>query len=234
MKRTIFITICLFALISNLLYAQETNATYQKPVPAHENQINSGFYFQFGPVFPQGEYATDRLVINSANDSLNYLAAKIGGALDVGFLIYIGPAFANKRIRAGLDATFLSFWFNSTKPVNAANVTDNYYYYVGQKYGPVITINPVDHLLIDISYKLNINLAYHYDEQWKAKYSDATYSKYGANFSMSEISVGIRYLIMKFAFQYDFGKQKYDNIGSSHPAVKVGSNSMRIMFGLFL
>ena len=45
MKRTIFITICLFSIISNLLYAQETNATYQKPIPAHENQISSGFYF---------------------------------------------------------------------------------------------------------------------------------------------------------------------------------------------
>ena len=32
--------------------------------------------------------------------------------MDMGFLIYIGPAFAGKYLRAGIDATFITFWFN--------------------------------------------------------------------------------------------------------------------------
>ncbi len=223
MKRTIISAIFIFFLISNLVQAQSS--------------INSGFYFQLGPVFPQGTYAAgDPQVLTSTGvhsipgHGISYLPAKIGAGLDLGFLIYIGPAFAKKHIRAGIDATFLSVWYNSSKPDSATTVTDNYYYYGGQKFGPVITINPVDRLMIDLSYKLNFNLAYHFGE-WHS-YADNSFSKYGANLTQNEMSVAIRYLIMKFALQYNWGKMTYDNLDKTRPSQMIQTNTLRIMVGL--
>ena len=216
MKRTIISAIFILFLISNLLQAQTS--------------INSGFYFQLGPVFPQGDFAKSKIINNGATDSLPYLGAKIGAALDLGFLIYIGPAFANKRVRAGIDATFLSFWYNSTKPKDQTTVTDHYYSFAGQKFGPVITINPVDRLLIDISYKINANFAYHFDE-WH-NIADAKFSKYGANLAQSELSLSVRYLIMKFGMQYNFGNMKYNNADNTRPSQTIQVNTLRIMIGL--
>ena len=79
------------------------------------NSIKSGFYILLGPVFPVGEYATGQTITFHPKDhalpypqKLTYLPAKMGAAMDMGYLIYIGPAFANNILRAGIDATFLS------------------------------------------------------------------------------------------------------------------------------
>ena len=215
---------------SNLLSQDSTE--YQ--TPEKKNYIKGGFYMGLGPVFPVGKYAEgQRVQIVSGSQTLqglSYLPAKIGAGLDMGFLIYFGPSFANKILRAGLDATFLSFWYNSTKPDDPNNSYEHYYYYGGQKFGPLITINPVDRLMIDISYKLNANFAYHFDE-WH-DLLNADYSKYGMNMFQNEVSLSIRYLVMRFSVLYSFGNMKFDNFDDARPGQTIEANNVRIMIGL--
>ena len=118
MKKTLLV---MFAIISPLfLSAQENNAR-----PA---RIHGGFYLKLGPVIPVGKYSTGQTIQfdNAPGQHLSYLPAKLGAALDMGYLIYFGPAFANNFLRAGLDATFLSAWFNSTQPPNKDNIIQKY------------------------------------------------------------------------------------------------------------
>jgi hypothetical protein len=231
MKRFISLSICALLLISLTLHAQDAD---QNVKPERKNYIKGGFYLGFGPVFPVGKYDAGQVVhpenATTSAPVLNYLPAKIGGAMDLGFLIYLGPSFANKHLRAGIDATFLSIWFNSTKPNDPHNSYEHYYYYGGQKFGPLFTINPVDRLMIDLSYKLNANFAYYFGE-WHNLYN-ADYSKYGMNMFQNEVSLGIRYSIMRFCFQYSFGNMKYDNFDNARPTQTIEANTYRIMVGL--
>jgi len=195
--------------------------------------IKSGFYLKLGAVLPVGKYAAGQKVtlgdgLKSSN-SLEYLPAKIGGAMDMGYLIYIGPSFANNILRAGIDATFLSFWFNSTKPVSQSSPANHYYYFIGQKFGPLITINPVDRLMIDLSWKLNANFGY-FEGEWESL-PGSSFSKYGADFVQQEISLGLRYRIIVFSFSYNFGKMTYDNFDKSRPKQTIDVNTVRIMIG---
>jgi len=197
------------------------------------NFIRGGFYLKFGAVLPIGNFAAGQKVsvgsgIKSSN-SLEYLPAKIGGALDLGYLIYIGPAFANKFLRAGIDATFLSVWFNSTKPIDPSKPAYHWYYFLGQKFGPLITINPIDRLMIDLSWKLNANVAY-FEGEWQSL-PGSSFSKYGMNFLQQEVSLGLRYRIIAFSFQYNFGKMTYDNFDSSRPKQVINVNTIRILIG---
>lgn len=197
------------------------------------NRIKGGFYLKLGAVFPVGNFAAGQQVklptdVKSSG-TLEYLPAKIGAALDMGYLIYIGPAFANNFFRAGIDATFLCFWFNSTQPCDPNKPANHYYYFGGQKFGPLITINPVDRLMIDLSWKLNANFSYYYGE-WE-NLSGSTYSKYGVDFLQQEISLGMRYRIIVISFQYNFGKIKYDNLKSSRAKQVIDVNTFRIMIG---
>ncbi len=233
MKRYLILSICTLLFISFAMQAQDTPQD-QTHNQSQKNYIKGGFYMGLGPVFPVGKYSEGQLVHPTSGleaiPGLTYLPAKIGAALDMGFLIYFGPSFANHRIRAGMDATFLSFWFNSTKPLDPHNSYEHYYYYGGQKFGPLITINPVDRLMIDISYKLNANFAYHFDE-WH-NLLNADYSKYGMNFFQNEVSLSIRYIIMRFSVQYSFGNMKFDNFDKERPTQTIEANTLRIMIGL--
>ena len=170
--------------------------------PKHRpDNIKSGFYIKLGPVFPVGAYKagqslhiTNTVMQNPLDQeyTLTYLPAKIGPAMDLGFLIYLGSSFLNNYVRLGIDATFLSFWFNTTNPnLSQDSKYEHYYYFAGQKFGPMITINPIDKLMIDLSYKLNANFGYHYDEWKDSNYdqgfpyyrtgglADAQYAKFG-------------------------------------------------------
>lgn len=228
MKRSTIILMLSVLLIPLAMKAQEEETWQQK------NRINSGFYLSLGPVFPIGNYALGQHVYATSGPQaitgLNYLPARIGGAFDLGFLIYFGPAFANNHLRAGLDATFLSLWFNSTKPADPDQPTDHYYWYGGQKFGPVFTINPVDRLMIDLFYKINANFAYHYDE-WKG-ISESEYSKYGMNFFQNEIGMNIRYSVMLFSVQYSFGNMTYNNFDKERPSQTIETAVFKIMIGI--
>ncbi|MEI7663832.1 MAG: hypothetical protein WCK34_16615 [Bacteroidota bacterium] len=244
MKKVILIALCLFGIISARVFAQETppapTPTYQKQKPARKNFISNGFYFQLGPVFPQGDYASGQDIRNLVADTalkgkdtlvdVKYKGAKMGAALDLGFLIYIGPSFAGKHVRLGIDATFLSLWFNSIKSDGSSGGTDKYYLYAGQKFGPVISINPVDRLIIDISYKINANFSFH--DEWGDGILKKYHSTYGANLLQNEFSLSVRYLIMKFAVQYNYGKMTYNNFNNSRPSQTIQANNLRIMIGL--
>lgn len=189
---------------------------------------------KFGPVFPTGTFATGSTFIDKSTTpytNLVYLPAKIGAAIDLGYLIYIGPAFANNRIRAGIDATFLTFSFNSTQPIEKEKVANHYYYFGGQKFGPVITINPIDRLMIDLSYKLNANFCYYYGE-WET-ISDDLLTKYGTTYLQNEVSITLRYRIAAFAFQYNFGSVTYDNVSTNKPTDRtIDVSTYRVLVGL--
>jgi len=211
-----------------LLFAQD-NAT------SHPDNIRGGFYLKLGPVLPVGEYAKGQTIPflkPPTATQLSYLPARIGAAMDLGFLIYLGPSFANNYLRAGIDATFLSFWFNSTRPPDTDNLIEKYYSFIGQKFGPVITINPIDRLMLDVSYKLNANFAYHEEYTGWAPLSDGSTSEYGYNLVDNEVSLGIRYSIMLFAFQYNFGSMNYNNADKDNMEQKIKINTFRIMMGL--
>jgi len=196
------------------------------------NRIHGGVYLKLGAVIPVGTYAAGQDVMMTTGSGLYplcYLPAKIGAALDMGTLIYIGPAFANKFLRAGIDATFLTISFNSTNPYDPGKKAAHYYYFVGQKFGPVITVNPIDRLMIDLSWKLNANASF-FEGEWDD--FEGEYSKYGMDFIQQEISLTVRYSIMAFSFQYNYGNMKYNNFTSSRQKQIIDLSTIRILIGI--
>jgi len=199
--------------------------------------IRSGFYLKLGPVFPVGQFARGQSVpfeVGSPPEpwTLDYLPAKTGFGMDIGYLIYLGPQFAKGYLRAGIDAAFLSLWFNSVNPPVKEDRAQKYYSFAGQKFGPVITVNPVEKLMIDLSYKLNANISYHDELDGWAPLSDAETSEYGVNLVFQEVSMSVRYRIMVFSFQYNFGTMNYNNVNKDRQDQKIRENTFRIMFGL--
>jgi hypothetical protein len=190
------------------------------------NHINSGFYIKFGGSIPMGEFANQHNNIyhyQNGRDTVKFNQAKFGGALEFGFLIYLGPAFAHNHLRAGIDATFFAISFNPTDqtlPPNtsASKKMDYWYYFGGQKFGPLLTINPIDHLMIDLSYKINASASW-YNSMW------------GMNLALNEVSLGIRYRVILFAFQYNWGKMKYTYNYDDNPKYQVDVTTMRVLIG---
>jgi len=216
MKKIAWASLALIGLFTFSLTAQAQSGT---------SKIKSGFYLRMGPVFSLDNYAKGQTIytkINNRTDTSIFLPAKIGGALDLGYLIYIGPAFVKKMIRAGIDATFLSVSFNTTDPKAADNKYKYWYYYVGEKFGPVITVNPIDRLMVDLSYKLNAYIVYSNTNGW------------GRNLFQNEISMNIRYSLMMFSLQYNFGKANFNAFDKSNPDRYVENNTLRILIGLKL
>jgi hypothetical protein len=193
-------------------------------------QIKPGFYLKLGPSFPVGKYASGQTLYDTSSPAPKgaiYFPAKIGAAMDMGFLIYFGPGVANNHLRFGLDATFISFTFNSiTVDTIATPRTKYWYYYIGQKFGPVISVCPIDKLVIDFSYKLNAYAAYlhHYV---RGKYND----EWGKNLFQNEISMNIRYSVMLIALQYNFGQCTYDDFDKLKPQHKVDNSTFRFLVG---
>jgi hypothetical protein len=159
-----------------------------------------------------------------------YYPAKMGIAMDMGFLIYIGPAFAGNHLRAGIDASFIAFSYNPAADlpdtISSGSKYNFWYYYLGQKFGPVISIRPVDRLVIDLSYKLNAYAAF-IQHPIGTKFNN----EFGSNLTQNEISMNIRYAIILFSFQYNFGQTSYNNFNKDNPMHKIENNTYRIMVG---
>lgn len=112
-------------------------------------------------------------------------------------------------------------------PSNADGSKSQYWFcYLGQKFGPVLSICPVDRLVIDLSYKLNAYAAFvHHPIGTDYK------NEFGKNLTQNEISMNIRYSLILFSFEYNFGKTSYDNFSSDNPMHTVDNTTYRIMIG---
>ena len=103
--------------------------------------------------------------------------------------------------------------------VSASKKLEYYYYFAWQKFGPLLTINPVDYLMIDLSYKLNATAAWYH-------------SMWGSSYTLNEVSLGLRYRVMLFAFQYNWGKVKFTYNQGDNPQYWVDYSTFRIIMGL--
>jgi hypothetical protein len=218
-----------------VLFSQEKDTLASTPAPKmvqkvrEPNRITAGIYIKLGPVFPTGAFATKQILMDVSEkpNPAIYLPAKMGAAIDMGYLIYIGPAFAYNHLRLGIDATFISFSFNPVKTSTTdSSSTTNWYYFVGQKFGPLLSVCPVDRLIIDFSYKMNAYAAY-VKHQIRGKEND----EWGMNLTQNEISMNIRYSIILFSFQYNFGKVAYNDFDAAKPTHYVDNSTYRIMIG---
>ncbi len=220
-------------IVLSMIFAGPFTTTAQDDNAKKSNYIRSGFYLKLGPVFPVGLYAQLQTApVTSTLKTTQYLTyqpAKIGAAIDLGYLIYIGPSFANNHLRAGIDVTFLNGWFNSTSSVGESDRWKHFYYNIGQKIGPVFTINPVDRLMIDISYKVNANLGIYYGE-WD-DFDPSQYSNYGIDFFRNEISMSLRYRVMVLSFQYNFGQISYNNLNTDRTKQSINADTFRLLLG---
>lgn len=185
------------------------------------NNIKGGFYMKFGPAFPVGDFNTTQYTIDEDFVIKTYDRSKAGFFGDFGYLIYIGPAFANNMLRAGIDATFLSLGFTGSHHDVAPDEDKvNYkYFFAGQKFGPLITVNPVDHLMLDFSWKLCLSIS-EFNEM------------YGLNMTQQEISMGLRYRIMAFSVNYQMGDLNFNKFDKTGKDQIIQQNMVKIMIGL--
>jgi hypothetical protein len=231
MKKVFAVSLVILHVLSMPSFSQDTitNKSW------HKNYIRDGAYLKLGGSFPLGLYGTNQVFIvedypDPGTNSINFPAAKLGGALDVGYLIYIGPAFAGNHLRAGIDATFLSLGFNQTNlpsyPAGENEKWKFWYYFLGQKFGPVFTINPYDQIMIDLSYKLNAYASYLRHEMGGSWTDD-----WGKNLLQSEVSMNIRYRIIMASFQYNFGQCTYNRFDTKYPSYKIDNSTFRVLVG---
>jgi len=216
--------LCFLLLLTSAVYAQ----TQAHDDPTHtssyakSNYIRSGFYLKMGPVIPVGNFAAGQTIFDPFPNIgiTNFASARIGGNLGMGYLIYIAPAVANNFLRFGIDAGFFDFWFATAPLPSGSNKkpAEFWYYFIGQKFGPLITINPVDKLMIDLSFKLNANLSWH-NSDW------------GAEILGQEVMMNIRYKVILVSFMYNFGTINYNDFDSSRPVHKIDISTIRILVG---
>jgi hypothetical protein len=204
------------------------------------NRIKSGFYIKIGPSFPIGNFKLEQTLFDTVSNSSKksgttikkviYYPAKMGFAMDMGYLIYIGPAFAGNHLRAGIDASFVAFSYNPAADlpdsISGSKKYTYWYYYLGQKFGPLLSICPIDKLVIDLSYKLNAYVAF-----VQHPIGTEFKSEFGKNLSQNEISMNIRYALILFSFQYNFGKTSYNNFNKDNPMHQVENTTYRILVG---
>lgn len=210
----------------NLVQGQTTDqGVQQRGGYPGQNLIRSGFYLKLGPVFPFPRFSAEQVITDKppfSPDTARFSAATVGGNLGLGYLIYLGPAVAGNHLRFGIDASFLDIWFATSKPYIPASSgkkeQEFWYYFVGQKFGPLVTINAVDRLMIDLSYKLNFNLSWH-NSDW------------GYNITGQELMMNIRYRIIIAGIQYSFGKMNYNDLDKSRPDHSVEINNLRVLLG---
>mgnify|MGYP006863441893 CR=1 FL=1 len=226
-RKTVVLTY-LLVLSGGLIFSQAQEQTQSNQHTANyskRNAIRSGFYLKIGPVFPIGTFATDKTLVDVAPfdpDISVFPAARIGGNLGLGYLIYIGPAIANNHLRFGIDACFIDAWFATSKPNLPANSdkkeTEFWYFFFGQKFGPLITINPVDKLMIDLSYKLNFNVSWH-NSDW------------GYQITGQELMMNLRYRIIVLGLHYTIGTINYNDFDKERPVHNIGINTFRVLIG---
>jgi hypothetical protein len=212
------------AILFTLLFLLSALVSAQDGGSSNTGRIRGGFFLKLGPVFPSGSFKSGQISVDDSRFPPHlhtFVAAKTGAGVDMGYLIYLGPAFAGKHLRAGIDATFISFWFNPVdpEPGESSKNSKYWYYFVGQKFGPMITVNPIDRLMLDLSYKIGFYGGYQ-DDEW------------GLGFWQSEASMNIRYSIMMVGLQYGWGKMNFNDYNNNNPDQIAEITTFRLLIGL--
>lgn len=228
MNRYILFFTTLFALSSGIALSQNQEVSPQSQKTggfARPNLIKSGFYLKIGPVFPMGSFAYDLTLVELPPyppDTSFFPGARTGGNLGMGYLIYIGPAIANNHLRFGIDACFIDAWFATSKPNlpvgSSKTETEFWYYFFGQKFGPLITVNPVDRLMIDLSYKLDFNISWH-NSDW------------GYHITGQEMMMNVRYRFILVGLHYTMGTINYNDFDDSRPVHDIDVSTFRVLIG---
>jgi hypothetical protein len=196
--------------------------------------IHNGFYLKIGPSLPLGNYKAGQVLpytTSPGGGNYYYMPAKTGAVLEMGSSIYIGPAFIKKKMRVGIDYSFLELSFNSVDYLNTMDDPRYYYWYgfAGQKIGPVITVNPVDKLMFDFSYQMNAFIAIN-----RHLNGSGYFNEWGVNLFQNEVSASVRYAALIISFQYNFGNINFNNIDFSNPDHLIDFKTFRILFGVKL
>lgn len=197
--------------------------SYSQGGLAHAD-IRSGFYIKAGPSFPLGTFKSGNIFAGNGTPGQEsvFMASKTGPAMDLGFMIFIGPSFAKHFLRVGLDLTFLTINYQAAAVPDSLSGKDKWnmhYYFAGNKIGPMITINPIDRLMIDLSYKLNGYIAHCYDNEW------------GKSYTQNEVELSVRYRFLILSCQYNWGKTKFNIFDKDKPVYDLPTNTFRILFG---
>jgi hypothetical protein len=186
-----------------------------------ENNIKTGFYIRFGPLIPIGEYSDGQYSSDPIYygypyyyDYRIYPYAKVGISSELGSHFYIGPSMAKGKLRVGIDVTFMNFMFNRTNSDDLAN----WYWFISQKVGPILTISPVKDFYLDIGFKLTPIVGY-----------NGFYEDWGRHIN-EEVIFNIRFHQATLSFQIDPGSIRYDNFTDSGDLISI--STFRILLGM--
>jgi len=177
--------------------------------------ISNGFYMRWGPVFPLGNYSLGQPY--ETGDEYGFYegyfnAAKIGISCEIGSHIYTGPSFANKYLRVGIDITYLNLWFN---PNDASDAT-NWYWFAGQKAGPILTLSIPGGVMFDFGFKLSPIVG-------------LTNDTWGRHLNQ-EIIMNFKFHMLQLSMQYCLGKINYTDFNEHTNIVDIPT--FRLLLGM--
>ena len=195
MKKSLFIGL-MICLCYSFSEAQEQGQEQKQEQKESKKpmEINTGFYMRLGPVFPLGNYNLgQRYYDQDVHRWIKSDEAKIGATAELGSHFYTGPSFANHYLRVGIDVTYANLWFTPTDEKNVKY----WYWYFGQKVGPIITVSIPGGVMFDFGFKLSPVVGYT-DNVWGRHVNE-------------EIIMNIKFHLLLCSFQYCLGKMNYTN-----------------------
>ena len=127
-------------------------------------QIENVFYIRLGTALPIGSFGSDQDFSNEGyyHGYYRFPKAKVGFNFGLGSHFYTGKAFANEKIRIGIDATYFSSAVHSASYDSVNNYHDpkNFYWILKQKFGPIITFSPSEDIFLDFGIRIVPTIGY--------------------------------------------------------------------------
>jgi hypothetical protein len=190
-------------------------------------QIENGFYLRLGPAFPLGDFNSDQLVGLESGYWDGYALfpnSKIGYNFELGCHFYTGKAFAGEKVRIGIDATFYNSSlhpadYDSYYGYNTSG-EKNFYLFLRQKVGPIVTYSPKTDMYIDFGVRLVPTIAYLFGD---------TYDIWGRHIN-EEILFNFRWKVLMASLQFDIGKVNMNDF--SGDGYMIGSSTFNLLFGM--